>query len=132
MDADKEKHFVKKFIIPEKQERILFELTSKKKRRQCIVNIGQFFNDRYLVYENKKYTEEELSTIVSKFFNIEEECYVIGDSLMDGKFFKFKEALHEALQDCGINCLLCGTNVVLIKEEASIYGPNVCIFVRNN
>lgn len=55
---------------------------------------------------------------------------MIGDSLMDGKFFKFKEALHKALQDCGLNCLLCGTNVVLIKEEASTYAPDVCIFLR--
>lgn len=83
-----------------------------------------------MIYEDKKFTEETLSGTISKFFDISSDCYVIGDSVMDGQILKFKTALRNTVEDCGLNCLLCGDDLLLIKEEASLGAPYVCIYVR--
>lgn len=129
MDINKEKIFVKKFILPHKQDRVLFELSSKKKRQQCIVRLDEYINEKYLIFQDRKFTEEGISTKIFQLYQ-GSNCYIIGDSIMDGKILSFKEALNNTLEDCGLNCLLCDTDVVLIKSEATVYDPYVSILVR--
>lgn len=113
-----EKKFVDKFIIKANRERTFFELCSAKKRDQIIHRLINIVDDRFEIFSDTKICGSDLIKQIEKVYDINSECYVIADSADDGKILPFKKAFEHMNEDCADYIIICGENVVVMKEEA--------------
>lgn len=78
-----EKSFVERFIKKAKQDRLLFELSGKKRQngigRFCR-NIEDIINTERIAYSGNNLFSDEILKI-SKQYKFTEPCYIIADSL---------------------------------------------------
>lgn len=119
-----EEYFIKNFIIKEKRQRILFELSSKSKRPIAISKLIQCIDTKTIVFNEKKVDDEILLGAIKKTFDIRRECYIIGDRTEhDGTFMRFVDAFRWAMEDSVACILICGEGTVFMKEETSFGSP---------
>lgn len=119
MNKEIEEIFVKNFIMKDKQERVLYELGSVKKRGHIIQQLISFLDSKYEVFCDKKVSDEIMLSAVQKYFDTNRLCYVIGDCVDDGKRLKFTDAFNRMMSDGGQYFILCDDGkTVVIKEEA--------------
>lgn len=129
MDRSIEEKFVKNFVVKDKRERILYELNSLKKRREGIRRIClSGYDNKFIVFQDSKLSDEELFAEAKKFIDVNKECYVIADSSDDGKFMPFKEAFANMCEHEMSYVIICSENLVLFGEEYEV--PNhPCRFI---
>ena len=118
MDKEIEKLFVDKFIKKECRERRFYELSSKKKREEGIINLFDCDDNRYVIFNDMKSDYEGVLSAVASKFNFKNECYIIAErDARDGTFMSAKQALEEYYYDSGYAALLFGEKLVFIKTE---------------
>ncbi len=122
MDKTIEEKFVKNFIVKDKRERTLHELLSKKKRANIMQRLYDLIDRKYAVLEKSVISDEELLSEVKKYFNTNNDCYVISDSSDDGQVMPFKQAFENMMRYEVAYAIICNDTTALIAEEYNTYG----------
>jgi hypothetical protein len=133
MDAMIEERFVRAFINKQFQDRLLFELASKKNRVKAISrfahNAATILNDKYIIkrgcFEDANF-EKEIATLI----NVNNDCYIISDNDLDGKLVNFKAAFQKCMDYPMALVIICGENVAIVKEELTIGAPEKFLLYR--
>jgi hypothetical protein len=128
MNKEIEEIIVKTFFIKKIQQRVLFELSSNKKRRDRIARIEsplECFRKEF-IYEIPKPNSdfEEIEKLLKKQ-GAGNMCYVMTSIIsdMDGKELPLKEAL-ENLIGCGMPFLIsCAPDKLAYFQGEQGYGP---------
>ncbi len=121
-----EKRFIDNFIKKNKRERVLYELSNPRKRKDAIGrfchNTLEMIDEKKIIYCGKHITIEELK----KFINDSskgEMCYVISwDEEFDGKSVKPSVALEHMISS-GMAVVIIFTRLIIIKEEQEVGAP---------
>lgn len=130
MDTSIEEKFVKTFIVKDKRERILYELSSAKKRSVALQRLYNSLDRNFAVLESQKLDEEELIAEIKKYTKAN-DCYIIAESQHDGKRLPLKEAVEKVLY-FGMACvIICDENTVVASEEYNISAPYKVILHKN-
>ena len=116
MDRLKEEKFVNNFIVKEKRQRLLYELCSPKKREQAIQKLSCATDDKFVVFCGAT-NRDELYNFVARLSDVRKDCYVIADDDDDGRQLAFGVAFEHMCMHGGEYLILCGDNVVIIKQE---------------
>ena len=127
MDFSIEIDFVKKHIKKEYQERIIFELQSKKNREKAISRFSHssdmILNDQFV-----KCTMAELQNHLADSCGVKEECYMISGDTLDGHILP----LHDAVEYCKAShmaVILISSKFAVVKEEFEGGQPQVYISI---
>jgi len=121
---DIEKKFVMNFIDKQKKERFLYELNSPKKREQAIKQLLFHIERKLILFEGTKIRNDEMKVLISKYFDIKSDVYLITDnSSDDGKIDSFENIYNKAIIGCFSYIILCGENLVYIKNEIDYGAP---------
>ncbi|MDR1940270.1 MAG: hypothetical protein LBQ40_05715 [Clostridiales bacterium] len=136
MDRLIEEKFVRTFIEKPAQDRLLFELFSKNKRidaaHRFAHNADNIINPKYIAERSPRLTYAEIKTSISKYFDINNNCYIITENQYDGTFEPFDKALQIAMDNMSPSIVICGENAAFIKTETSIGSPVKFIIRRTN
>ncbi|MDO4731443.1 MAG: hypothetical protein Q4B14_04875 [Clostridia bacterium] len=120
-----EKLFIERFIKKNRQDRLLFELSGKKRQN----GIGRFCHytedlikpDRIVASGNKLYSDEILS--VAEKYNVSGLCYIIAyNKNLDRKTCTLNDALNLVLGNGMAGIIICD-NLVVIETEQSFGTP---------
>ena len=122
MNKEIEEKFVNNFLVKDKRERIIHELGSAKKRESALQRIYSLLDRKYAVLESNNVSDEELISVLKKYFNTNHECYIISETDDDCKVIPFQQAL-ENMNRYEVNYLIiCNDNTALMSEEYTTYG----------
>ena len=127
MDFSIEIDFVKKHIKKEYQERIIFELQSKKNREKAISRFSHS-SDMILKDQFVKCTMAELQNHLADSCGVKEECYMISGDTIDGHTLP----LHDAVEYCQAShmaVILISSKFAVVKEEFEGGQPQVYISI---
>ena len=127
MDFSIEIDFVKKHIKKEYQERIIFELQSKKNREKSISRFSHS-SDMILKDQFVKCTMAELQNHLADSCGVKEECYMISGDTLDGHILP----LHDAVEYCKAShmaVILISSKFAVVKEEFEGGQPQVYISI---
>ena len=128
MDINIENSFVKKCIKKEYQDRISFELQSKKHRVKAL---SRFAHSVENILKNgfiKMSTSEIYSYFGEKAEN--EMCYIISYSKFDGEKLLLKDAIN-FLNASYMAVILISSTFAIIKEEFEKGNSSIYIFKVN-
>lgn len=124
MDFLIECDFVKKCIKKDYQERIMFELQSKKHREKAIARFSHF--PEIIVKDLfAKCTINDLNNYFGKI-NSTEKCYIISGNLYDGEEILLKDAI-QYFKESFMTVILITSKYAVIKEEVETGSPIVWI-----
>ena len=117
-----EKSFVKKFIKKEKQDRLLFELSGKKRQhgieRFCH-NAEDMIDTERIVYSGNNLLPDEILKI-TKQYKVPESCYIIAyQKELDKKYVSFEDALGLVLGNGMAAIIICNDFAVIETEQYS-------------
>lgn len=117
-----EKSFVKRFIKKEKQDRLLFELSGKKRQhgieRFCH-NAEDMIDTERIVYSGNSLFPDEILKI-TKQYKVPESCYIIAyQKELDKKYVSFEDALGLALGNGMAAIIICNDFAVIETEQYS-------------
>ena len=121
-----EKRFIDNFIKKNKRERVLYELSNPRKRKDAIGrfchNTLEIIDEKKLIYSGKTITLEELKKYINDSSK-GEMCYVISwDEEFDGKCVEPGAAL-EHMTSSGMAVVIIFTGLIIIKEEQEVGAP---------
>ncbi|WP_255445069.1 hypothetical protein [Bacillus sp. TE8-1] len=128
MDKEYEELIVRSFFQKKIQDRIIFELTSPKKRVKALGRLAHnhdtILNSMYFesIPKNMVYAEG-ISTQLKKY-GAKDFCYVMPlISEIDGSFMELKCAIEKVIW-CGLPCLIsCISNKLLYFQAERGSGP---------
>jgi hypothetical protein len=125
MDKTNEVEIVKTFFHKYYQERILYELNSKKKRLKALDrlchNFEEVLNCNYM--KKVECTDHEDVLKKMKCHGALETCYVISyNKLVDGKYMKLDEALKNVVGYGMASLVVCIPNKLAYFEAEQING----------
>lgn len=117
-----EKSFVKRFIKKEKQDRLLFELSGKKRQhgieRFCH-NAEDMVDTERIVYSGNSLFPDEILKI-TKQYKVPESCYIIAyQKELDKKYVSFEDALGLVLGNGMAAIIICNDFAVIETEQYS-------------
>ena len=117
-----EKSFVKRFIKKEKQDRLLFELSGKKRQhgieRFCH-NAEDMIDTERIVYSGNSLFPDEILKI-TKQYKVPESCYIIAyQKELDKKYVSFEDALSLVLGNGMAAIIICNDFAVIETEQYS-------------
>lgn len=117
-----EKSFVKKFIKKEKQDRLLFELSGKKRQhgieRFCH-NAEDMIDTERIAYSGNNLLPDEILKI-TKQYKMPESCYIIAyQKELDKKYVSFEDALGLVLGNGMAAIIICNDFAVIETEQYS-------------
>ena len=119
MIYETEKAFIDQYVKKNKQERLLFELSGKKRQH----GIGRFCHnaeemikaDKIVMSGNKLFADEILA--VAKKYRVSGSCYIIAfNEYMDGKQCTLEEALKRVLSN-GMAAIIVCDNFAVVETE---------------
>ena len=119
MDDSYEQHFVQTFIRKERRERLLFELTTPKKRYAGVSRFchqaGEFLDPAKIVMSGEDLDRE---TAFAKFVQAHDElCLVLSpDFFTDEQFLPLKDAVRQAVM-CFDAVLIIGKSFAVVFGE---------------
>ena len=117
---ESETEFVLNYIRPEKRERLLHELTDRKKRsrgldRFCHQSAELIDPKRILLSGSTLAQQEEFCCFVSSH---EEQTVILSPNpVLDGMILRLADAVHAAMADADASIVL-GTDYALVNGEA--------------
>ncbi len=127
MNKDIEEKFVKKFIDKRYQDRILYELFSSKKRVKALSKFAHNANEilalQTIRKQERKLSIDDLNEVSEKILCGKEECYIISDDCFDGTIQTLEICFSIVLEQPMCAVVICGTDLVIIKEELSQGAP---------
>ena len=117
-----EKSFVKKFIKKEKQDRLLFELSGKKRQhgieRFCH-NAEDMIDTERIAYSGNNLLPDEILKITEQY-KVPESCYIIAyQKELDKKYVSFEDALGLVLGNGMAAIIICNDFAVIETEQYS-------------
>lgn len=117
-----EKSFVKRFIKKKKQDRLLFELSGKKRQhgieRFCH-NAEDMIDTERIVYSGNSLFPDEILKI-TKQYKVPESCYIIAyQKELDKKYVSFEDALGLVLGNGMAAIIICNDFAVIETEQYS-------------
>ena len=120
-----EKSFIEKYILKDKQDRLIFELSGKKRQtgigRFCHNTEAIIQSDRIVSCGNKLFFNEILT--VAKQYNVSGLCYIIAyNEDLDRKTCTLNNALNLVLGN-GMPAIIICNNLVLIETEQCFGTP---------
>lgn len=123
MNSEYEKKFVTKFIIKNKRQRIEYELTNIKKRKNAISrfchNSLSYIDESKIVYSGNSITIHELNKLMNEYTK-EKQCYLISwNSDIDGDFLEREMALN-AIIGGGMASIMVFENLIVIETEQEL------------
>ena len=119
MDYLTEERFVRSFIKRSRQERLLFELTSPKKRYS---GISRFCHNSVDLLDPRKIRMEgedldRSAEFLSFVREHKESCFIMSpDSFIDGQWLPFAEAVEQAVL-CSDAAVIIGSDFALVLGE---------------
>ena len=115
-----ELEFINNYITKNKRERILYELASKKKRKNAIGrfchNTSEYIDETKIVYKGNTISVYELENLIKKYTNDKEGYLISWDSDIDGSILSIENALNEVIGK-GMASIVVFSNVILIETE---------------
>ena len=111
-----EAYFVKQFIVRSRRDRLLYELQSRRKRRD---GIGRFCHDTENLIDNSKLIVSGSHLTAYDFEKClgNRKCYVIAyHAELDGLSCYLREALEKVL-DNGMAAVIIGEDFAIIETE---------------
>lgn len=125
MDKEIEQRFIRKFIVTNIQERLLFELSGKKRQD----GIGRFCDNaddlllkEKIILSGKELFHDEIVKIAEKY-NLSKQWYIIAyDPILDKKSCKLSEALNLVLGN-GMAAIIVSDNMAIIETEQCFGTP---------
>ena len=122
MVAEIEKSFVKRFIKKTKQDRLLFELSGKKRQhgieRFCH-NTEDLIDTERIAYSGNNLFLDEILRII-KQYKVPESCYIIAcQKELDKKHVSFEDALGLVLGNGMAAIIICNDFAVIETEQYS-------------
>lgn len=115
-----ELEFINNYITKNKRERILYELTSKKKRKNAIGrfchNTLEYIDKTKIVYKGNTISVYELENLIKKYTKDKEGYLISWDSDIDGSILPIENALNEVIGK-GMASIVVFSNVILIETE---------------
>ena len=115
MDFNIEVDFVKKYIKKDFQDRLIFELQSKKHRERAIDRFSHF-SQKILNNCFKCCNMLQIQELVCEKYDVKEKCYIISGDENDGKILFLHDAV-KSCQDSYTAMILISEKFVLVKEE---------------
>lgn len=117
-----EKSFVKRFIKKTKQDRLLFELSGKKRQhgieRFCH-NTEDLIDTKRIAYSGNNLFLDEILRII-KQYKVPESCYIIAcQKELDKKHVSFEDALGLVLGNGMAAIIICNDFAVIETEQYS-------------
>lgn len=117
-----EKSFVKRFIKKTKQDRLLFELSGKKRQhgieRFCH-NTEDLIDTERIAYSGNNLFLDEILRII-KQYKVPESCYIIAcQKELDKKHVSFEDALGLVLGNGMAAIIICNDFAVIETEQYS-------------
>lgn len=124
MDFSIENKFVKEYIKKEYQERLLFELQSKKHREKAI---SRFAHSSETILKDcfRKSSILELQK-GHEIVRTKEQCYILSNDAHDGRMLLWEEAIRYCAASYMVTVLISEKTVV-IKEEFEKGEPLILI-----
>lgn len=117
MNSQKEQVFIEKYINKRYKERLQFELSSQKKRRD---GLDRFSHDTESVIDSKKLTLKTNTLnkpFFIKLFSNANSVYVLSDKYLDGKEMSITDAYEYAINEyCAV--VICCDGCAVIKSES--------------
>ena len=115
-----ELEFVNNYITKGKRERLLYELTSKKKRKNAISrfchNTLAYIDKNKVVYEGNTISVYELEKLIKKYSKNKEGYVISWESDIDGRILPIDNAINEVIGN-GMASIVIFSNVILIETE---------------
>lgn len=117
-----EKSFVKRFIKKTKQDRLLFELSGKKRQhgieRFCH-NTEDLIDTERIAYSGNNLFLDEILRII-KQYKVPESCYIIAcQKELDKKHVSFEDALGLVLGNGMAAIIICNDFAIIETEQYS-------------
>ena len=117
-----EKSFVKRFIKKTKQDRLLFELSGKKRQhgieRFCH-NTEDLIDTERIAYSGNNLFLDEILRII-KQYTVPESCYILAcQKELDKKHVSFEDALGLVLGNGMAAIIICNDFAVIETEQYS-------------
>lgn len=123
MDSTEERKFVNLCIKKENQERLIFELQSKKHREKALSRLSHspesMLNERFV-----KTTALNFKSFIEAFNIDTTYCYIITPDLCDGLSCSLTTAL-ECFEKTQMLMILFNNDFAVIKEEVECGAPNI-------
>lgn len=127
MDKEYEEMLVKGFFRKRLQDRVIFELSSEKKRisalnRLCH-NYEEVLNENYMIEIPKPNSDYNKIRNLLKSYGAQDNCYVISyNKDIDGQFLLLSSALQKVVGFGMPSIVSCLPNELLYFESEQIYG----------
>ncbi len=127
MNFQVEEKIIKNFIIKNMQDRFLYELSKKEKRKKFLSrfahNIDKYLVKQYIYLQGNKLMENDIDVKINLLSCNMQNCYVISN-YHDGKEMSIKLALEECFNSISEFIIIVNENIVFIKEETE-YGSSM-------
>lgn len=120
MDFNAESEFIRKHIKKEYQERLLFELQSKKRREKALF---RFAHSSQLILKEYFIKSKTIPTFNNLAFKIDfsEKCYIISGGENDGATLPLIDAIKFCEKSYMV-AILITSKIVIVKEECEDKG----------
>ncbi len=115
-----EKSFVNTYIIKNRRERIIFELSNPKKRQDALSRFChaalKYLQESMIIYQGNKISYGELLSMIREHTK-EKQCYVLayGEDL-DQKFMENQNAINQVMGN-GMAAIMIWDNIVIVETE---------------
>ena len=121
-----EKGFVKQYIIKKRQERLIYELGSSKKRinamsRFCHSSLELIKPN--MIYESGDLSCDRILSLLIKFGKNEKNYIMAYDENIDKKYMNNDEAIRNVIGN-GMAAIIINSDIVIIETEQEI-GPAI-------
>ena len=113
--SDKYYNFLAEFMLPEKRERIIFQLTSKKKRDNAFDKMTAFqdcFNSKYIYLDISHYEDDDAIMAIEKA-TASKNCF----SLELNEILSIKNAYKRAVNSSMLDILIIDENTIVYIGE---------------
>ena len=130
MDISVETAFVNTFIEKDKRKRLLFELTSEKKRSKAIERIYCATDRKYAVENSEETDEKALTDTVKRYCRSKKDCYIISQSNDDGKTLPIDTAIRHLLEYETTYVFIFDENTAMVASEYDTYGTPSKLFLQ--
>ena len=117
-----EEKFVNTFVIKDKRERILYELSSTKKRAVALQHLYNVLDKKLTVFESLNMSDNEVINEAKNFFEFNKECYIISETTDDGNMLPFEKALKNMLSYEVNYVIIYDEKTVMVAKEYDTYG----------
>lgn len=123
MDFNTEASFIKECVKKEFQDRLIYELQSKKHREKAKARFAHS-SENMLKNDFSRLTISDFESYIN--INKNDSCYIIGDSF-DGEILSLKDAFEYLKTSYTLVILIC-SRFIAIKEEFESKPPLLFLY----